>query len=159
MNSEAHAIVFWLRGTAIAACCVVCICLASCAGSSGQSKACTPPSIATGSIQAGDDQNGESITLHPGQKLAVTLCSTYWSFQGSSNLQVLAPAGAPVESPAPFNACPVAGSGCGSVSEAFRVVKPGTAQVTASRVSCGEAMGCTSATGHYQLTVKVTVGS
>jgi hypothetical protein len=92
------------------------------------------------------------MTLHPGQTLTVTLCSTYWSLQGTSNPQVLVPVGAPVTSPR--NGCPV-GSGCGTVAEAFRAVGLGTAQVTASRSSCGEAMGCTSATGTYRLTVTV----
>jgi hypothetical protein len=111
------------------------------------------------SIRAGDDQNGKSITLQPGQTLLVMLSSTYWSFQGSSNPQVLAAVGAPTASPAPRSTCPVIGTGCGTVSEMFRAVAAGTVQVTASRVSCGEAMGCTSATANYQVTVHVADAS
>jgi hypothetical protein len=127
-----------VRAPLVVACCAVWLWLASCG-------------TTTGGIQAGDSQNGKSITLHAGQTLVVTLASTYWSFQGSSDSRVLSPIGAPVTTPA---SCPP-GMGCGTVSQAFRAVGPGTAQITASRVSCGEAIGCTGATGHYQLTVQV----
>jgi hypothetical protein len=100
-----------------------------------------------------------SLTLPAGQTLLVTLASTYWSFQGSSNPQVLVSLGGPVVSPAPMGTCPVAGSGCGTISQEFRAVAPGTAQVTASRVSCGEASRCVGASGRYQLTVEVTATS
>lgn len=147
MNSGRRAMAFWRRGAAVAACFAVCVCLASCGWSA--------PSGQPASFRAGDDQNGTSMTLHPGQTLLVTLASTYWSFQGSSDTQVLAPVGAPVISPA---SCPP-GGGCGTVAQEFRAVGSGTAQVTASRVTCGEAMRCVGASGQYQLTVTVTVAS
>jgi hypothetical protein len=125
------------------ACCAIGMCLASCGLSSGG----TPVNY-----QAGDDQNGHALTLHPGQTLLVTLASTYWTFEGSSDPQVLAAVGTPAVAPA---TCGVAGSGCGTVSQEFRALEPGTAQVTASRVSCGEAMACTGASGHYLLSVQV----
>ncbi|HEX5546267.1 MAG TPA: hypothetical protein VFX24_02600 [Ktedonobacterales bacterium] len=124
------------------------VCLASCAlpwqGSPSPSS----------NIQAGDNQNGKSVTLHPGQTLLVTLGSTYWTIQGSSDSRVLAPAGKVVTSPESCSAPP--GSGCGTVSQEFRAASSGTAQVTASRVSCGEAMRCIGPAGQYQLTVQVT---
>jgi hypothetical protein len=78
--------------------------------------------------------------MHPGQTLLVTLGSTYWTIQGSSDSQVLAPLGAAVTTPQSCSAPP--GSGI--------------ALVSASRVSCGEAMRCVGPAGHYQLTVQVT---
>lgn len=147
MNSEIRATAFWLRGAAVAACCAVCMCLASCGW--------LAPSGQPVNFRAGDDQNGTSMTLHPGQTLLVTLSSTYWSFQGSSDAQVLAPVGAPVASP---GSCPP-GVGCGTVAQEFRAVGTGTAHVAASRVSCGEAMRCVGASGQYELTVKVTAAS
>jgi hypothetical protein len=142
-----------LRVAGVILLCAVCVGLMSCVerGASGG----TTSSNMTFGVLAGDDQNGQSITLHPGQTLLVTLASTYWSIAGSSNANVLAAIGAPTTSPAPTGTCPVAGSGCGVVSETFRAVAVGTAQVTASRVSCGEAMRCTGANGHYQVTVHV----
>jgi hypothetical protein len=86
--------------------------------------------------------------------LLVTLGSTYWTIQGSSDSRVLAPAGKVVTSPESCSAPP--GSGCGTVSQEFRAASSGTAQVTASRVSCGEAMRCIGPAGQYQLTVQVT---
>ena len=138
----------------VAAYCAACLCLASCGQPVGTLS--TRPSV---TIRAADAQNGTSMTLHVGQTLLVTLASTYWSFQGSSNPQVLVVVGGPVVSPAPFATCPVAGSGCGTASQEFRAVAPGTAQVTASRVSCGEALRCGGASGHYQLAVVVTATS
>jgi len=137
--------------TLVVLCCAVCLCLASCGQSLG-----TPASSPAVNVRAADAQNGSSLTLRAGQTLLVTLASTYWSFQGTSNPQVLVPVGGPVVSPAPSPTCPVAGSGCGTVAQEFRAVAPGTAQVTASRVSCGEALRCGDAAGHYRLTVEVT---
>ena len=147
MNSGVPALAFRLRAAAVAAGCVVSICLASC----GLPWISAP----AGTIQAGDTQNGKSVMLRPGQTLTVMLSSTYWTFQGSSNLQVLAPVGASVPSP---GSCPP-GVGCGTITQEFRAVGPGTAQVTASRVSCGEAMRCIGSAGQYQLTVQVSASS
>jgi hypothetical protein len=109
----------------------------------------------TANVRAGDDQNGRTISLQAGQTLLVTLSSTYWSFQGSSNPQVLAPVGTATASPVPKSTCPGPGSVCGTVAQVFHALAPGTAQVTATRVSCGEALRCTGDSGLYQLTVQV----
>jgi len=152
MSRKVSVVACWL---CVAACSV--LCLASC-GVGNDQTTCTTPSSTAQHIQAGDDQNGQSMTLHLGQTLTVTLCSTYWSFQGSSNPRVLALVGEAVVSPAPQSVCPVAGTGCGTVVQKFRAVGPGTAQVTASRVSCGEAMRCGGAAGSYKLAVTVVLG-
>jgi hypothetical protein len=149
---------FWLRGVVIASCCVAGMCLVSCEAVAGHGPGGTTPSGGAGGIHAGYDQNGTSITLHPGQTLIVTLPTTYWTIQGSSNPQALAPVGAPIASLAPKDSCTF--GGClalqGSTIETFRAVGPGVALVTASRVTCGEAMGCVGSAGRYQLTVTVT---
>lgn len=152
MYSEVSARGFWRRAMAGATFGIVgimcLVCLASCAlpwqGSPSPSN----------DIRAGDNQNGKSVTMHPGQTLLVTLGSTYWTIQGSSDSQVLAPVDKAVTTPQSCSAPP--GSGCGTVSQEFRAVRAGTAQVTASRVSCGEAMRCVGPAGQYQLTVQVT---
>ena len=152
MNSGVSARAFWPRavaGSTHGIVCIIClVCLAGCA-LPWQGTPSRPSDI-----QAGDNQNGTSITMHPGQTLLVTLGSTYWTIQGSSDSQVLAPVGAAVTSPESCGAPP--GSGCGTVSQEFRAAGSGTAQVTASRVSCGEAMRCVGSAGQYQLTVQVT---
>ena len=155
MKSDVSARAFWRRAVAGATYGIVgimcLVCLASCAlpwqGMSSTSS----------DMKAGDSQNGKSVTMRPGQTLLVTLGSTYWTIQGSSDSQVLAPVDKAVTSPQSCSAPP--GSGCGTVSQEFRAVSPGTAQVTASRVSCGEAMRCVGPAGQYQLTVQVTAAS
>src|SRR5258706_10516416 len=107
MNSGTRVAALWPRGAAVVAycaTCVLCVCLATCGRPVGGGSTSV-------SYRAGDDQNGKTITMQPGQTLLVTLASTYWSFQGSSNPQVLAPVGTPTVSPAPVSTCPVAGSG------------------------------------------------
>jgi hypothetical protein len=150
MRSQSLVMTLRPRTAPVLLCCLVCLSLASCVGLPGGTS--TP----SADIQAGNAQNGKSITLHTGQTLLVTLSSTYWSIQGSSDQQVLAVVGEPVVSPAPWSTCPVAGSGCGTVAQMFRAVAAGTAEVSASRVSCGEAMRCGPAAGQYRLNVAVT---
>lgn len=167
MKHEARTFVFWLRRVACAAFCVIYMSLVSCSGLSGvgtdspngQPTPSPTPDACAGSRCVGYDQNGQTLTLHSGDTLTVVLPATTWSIQGSSNSQVLAQVGSAVVSPAPFNKTTCPFGGCGTVTARFRAVSPGTAQVSASRNSCGEAMGCTSATGTYRLTVVVRATS
>src|SRR5215467_6253560 len=122
MRSQTQVKALWPRTAPVVLCCLICLCLASCAGPPAGSS--TPST----DIQAGNAQNGKSITVHPGQTLLVILSSTYWTIQGSSNPQVLVLVGEPVVSPAPRSTCPVAGSGCGTVAQKFRSLKPGEAE-------------------------------
>ena len=151
MNSGISTRAICPRAAGVGACGLVCLCLlfVMCLASCALPWQGTPSS----DIQAGDNQNGTSITMHPGQTLLVTLGSTYWTIQGSSNSLVLAPVGDAVTSPESCSAPP--GSGCGTVSQEFRAVTSGASRVTASRVSCGEAMRCVGPAGQYELTVQV----
>lgn len=103
---------------------------------------------------AGDSDNGRTFQLHVGDRLEVRLGSTYWTVKGSSNPGVLVAEGPMVVSPSPSGCVP--GGGCGTVAVTFDVVGAGTADVTASRTSCGEAMGCTGSEGSYRITVVAT---
>lgn len=100
---------------------------------------------------AGDADNGTTLDLHVGERLAVTLHSTYWTINGSSNPHVLTAEGPEAVTPAPGGCVP--GGGCGTVTMIFDVIGIGSADVTASRVSCGEAMLCTGNQGSYKITV------
>ncbi|HYW25553.1 MAG TPA: hypothetical protein VE953_15395 [Terriglobales bacterium] len=99
-----------------------------------------------------DADNGRTVTVGPGGELVVTLGSTYWTFQGSSNPAVLRQVGQPVASP---GSCPP-GVGCGQVSATFIAGQAGRADVTASRSSCGEALSCTGGAGSYRVSVVVS---
>lgn len=102
---------------------------------------------------ASDADNGRTITLHRGDRLTVTLHSTYWSIRGSSAPAVLHEKGAPASHPTPARCVP--GQGCGTVTATFDAVRRGTADVTAARTTCGEAMQCAPAQRDYVLHVVV----
>jgi hypothetical protein len=106
----------------------------------------------TGTITVADANNGQTVTLRAGSHLRVVLSSTYWEVQASSNPSALRSEGSPVTSPSP--GC-IPGAGCGTVAATFTALAPGNATVVATRTSCGEAMLCQGAAGHYQIEVVV----
>ena len=104
-------------------------------------------------VRAGERQNNKTVTLKKGQRLQVVLHSTYWQFHGSSDGAVLTLIGRPRARPR-LTGC-VPGAGCGTVTSVYLAASAGTADVTASRTSCGEALGCTPAASRYTLHVRV----
>jgi len=93
------------------------------------------------------------VRVHLGDHVRVILDSTYWTFGPASNpavLRSLGPAHVTTRS-----GC-VPGQGCGTVTDLFNAVAPGTTTIIATRSSCGEAMGCTAESGTYRVTVRVT---
>jgi hypothetical protein len=103
-------------------------------------------------IVATDLDNGKTFELHVGNRLEVNLNSTYWTIHESSDVTVLKLAGPMAISPRP--GC-VPGAGCGLAIASFDAVGSGSADVTASRTSCGEAMRCVGNAGSYRLAVVV----
>jgi hypothetical protein len=104
-------------------------------------------------VVATDSDNGKTFDLHVGDRLELKLASTYWNINESSDLSVLRLAGPPAISPQP-NGC-VPGAGCGFAIASFDAVGKGSADVTASRTSCGEAMRCVGNAGTYRVSVVV----
>lgn len=82
------------------------------------------------------------------------LHNTYWQVQGSSDPAVLAMVSGPVTSGAGPIAC-IPGTGCGTVTAVFRATSPGSATMTASRTSCGEALQCVGGAGSFEITIVV----
>jgi hypothetical protein len=106
-------------------------------------------------VVATEADNGRTVVVAVGQRLVVELHSTYWSLDRPAPASVLWPDGpVGVRASPPGVGC-VPGGGCGTVSQAFLAVGPGTATIIAGRTSCGEAMGCTGDQGRYALTVIV----
>ncbi|HKD87677.1 MAG TPA: hypothetical protein VKB62_04040 [Streptosporangiaceae bacterium] len=105
------------------------------------------------SVTVTDRGKGETLRLRPGEVLRIVLASTYWRFHGSPDTAVLHPVGTPEIRPKPSGCVP--GGGCGTVTATYRAGAAGRAQVVATRTSCGEAMGCTAASGRYVLYVIV----
>lgn len=115
----------------------------------------TPPPVtvtSSGDMTATDAANGQTISIGLGHTLTVTLNSTYWTFNGSSDPSVLQQAGQPTYK---GTSC-VPGGGCGTASLQFKALAPGTAVVTATRTSCGEALACGPDQSRYSITVMVT---
>jgi len=107
----------------------------------------------SGLVDATDGDNGKTIAIHVGQAIRVNLASTYWQFQPVSSSAVLALSGTPRITPT--HTC-VPGEGCGSAIATYTAAAVGTATIIATRSSCGEAQGCTPASGTFTLHVTVT---
>jgi hypothetical protein len=114
----------------------------------------TPPTNGPRTLVVGDQDNGHAVSVRAGERLQLVLTSTYWRVDGSSDPNVLRPAGQPAVSPQVTGCVP--GAGCGTVTALFDAVAPGRADVSAKRTSCGEALSCTGNLGFYRVTVMVT---
>jgi hypothetical protein len=103
-----------------------------------------------------DGAGNHTATVTVGQWLEVVLGSTYWTVAGSSRPAVLRQDGASVSMARPAS-CPKVppGMGCIPIRTDFTALKPGTAVITASRISCGEAMECAPNQRNFTLTVTV----
>ena len=104
--------------------------------------------------QVTDTDNGHTLWVHVGSELKLILHNTYWQIAGSSSTAVLAPLGAAVYSGAGMISC-IPGSGCGTVTQAFRAAGLGQATLTASRTTCGEVLQCTGTAGSFKVTIIV----
>jgi hypothetical protein len=102
-------------------------------------------------IELGFAANDHTVSAHPGDVITVRLDSTYWKFQPVTGGVLTR--GTFVSRPMHGHIVP--GSGAGAVVATFRVLKAGTAQVSAARQSCGEAMRCVGGQGSFTMTVVV----
>ena len=93
--------------------------------------------------------------MRPGDTLVVTLASTYWTVQPASDPAVIDEMGSALIVPR-IGGC-VPGGGCGTVTATFVAHTHGTALLTATRTTCGEALLCQGGAGRFSLTVTVTV--
>ena len=95
--------------------------------------------------------SGKTVALQVGGRLHVVLDSTFWTFDrpapGPLKLDGSSTGGAGL--------CQPPGTGCGWTFADFTGVSAGTAVVTASRVSCGEAKRCVGDQGRFSLKVVV----
>jgi hypothetical protein len=125
---------------------------------SSDSQAGTPAPVHSSSavdravVTVDEHANDTTVRVVAGVDVVLTLHSTYWMDFGSSRPAVVREDGQPGVQP---SHC-IPGGGCGQVRVRFTAVQPGTAVVEASRVSCGEALACGSANGHYRVTIIVT---
>jgi hypothetical protein len=106
-------------------------------------------------VKVDDSKNGQSVQVHVGDTVKFTLGSTYWTFDASSDPLVLKELGDQVVTPDPMGSC-LPGMGCGITTAWYKALSEGSATVSASRVSCGEALRCVGNQGVYRVTVLVS---
>ncbi|WP_405883831.1 hypothetical protein OG762_38025 [Streptomyces sp. NBC_01136] len=116
------------------------------------SASSAPSESATRSVVLDERARGTTVRVTTGTLVVVRLHSAYWSTPAGSDPRVLTPVGGGTTDTA---TCPP-GRGCGISSARFTALRPGTAQITAGRDSCGEAMRCPPGQGRYDVTVTVT---
>jgi hypothetical protein len=90
--------------------------------------------------------------------VVLVLHSTYWQFDPTAATSAVAPTGGPQVAPGAGCGPTVPGSGCGTVTLNLRAAHAGTTAISASRVSCGEALRCTSDQSHFVVTLTVAAG-
>ena len=104
----------------------------------------------------GIEHNGGLLDLRRGQEVEVALDSTYWQLSVSPAGGPLSVVSAQVVPGGPGCAYTIPGSGCGVARLVARAVSDGTATVSGSRTTCGEALRCGPGQGSYELRVVVT---
>ena len=101
-----------------------------------------------------ESDNGKSRVIPLGSKVSLVLHSTYWEIQGSSDSSVMAQKGDSVLVPDSISKS-VPGSGAGTITTEFQAIWPGTADIVATRVTCGEALRCSPENSLFNVTVVV----
>lgn len=121
---------------------------------SGAPSSIRSTSSTSSTMSVSERDNGRVLRLARGGEIVLTLASTYWHIDAVHPSTVLR-ADLPTTHPrsAPGHCMP--GQGCGVVTAHFHAVAAGTATITASRSSCGEALRCTPAQSSYRLTITV----
>lgn len=101
--------------------------------------------------------SGQTVALHVGDRLVVTLTSTYWQPQAPQPSGVLRVISSRTVGVPPSSKTCVPGQGCGTVTVIYQAAKPGHALMRATRTICGEAMRCvTPSSKLFTVTVNVS---
>jgi hypothetical protein len=120
------------------------------ANSTSATAAGSSPSTSV-SVLLADRDNGKTVAVRVGQRLVVTLSSSYWTFDEPSSAVL-----ALIEHHTPATPASCApGSGCGGTEASFAARAAGAASITAHRTVCGEALQC--GADQRTFTVRVTV--
>jgi len=106
-------------------------------------------------VQVDETNNGQAVTLQPGDHLTVVLHSTYWKFNPPSDPAVVSATGDPVYAGGGPRCGGPPGSGCGTATAHYTAGHAGAAVVSAGRTTCGEALRCTPAQSRWSVKVNV----
>ncbi len=102
-----------------------------------------------------DDANGRTVHVGVGDRVELILSSDYWHVHGSSSDAVLTQDGPVRYLPRPRSCPDIPGLGCVPVQTTFTALARGTAVITASRQTCGEALRCQPPQRHFTVAVVV----
>jgi hypothetical protein len=102
-----------------------------------------------------DRANGTTVRVQVGDHVELIMSSGYWQVHGSSSDVVLAQDGGTKSLPRPKNCPPIPGLGCIPFEIMFTARAKGTAVITASRQTCGEALKCQPPQRHFRVTIVV----
>ena len=97
--------------------------------------------------------NHATVNVVVGRDVELLLHSSYWMNFGSSRPAIVRVDGAPRVLPTPSHCVP--GGGCNPVLARFTAASLGTAVLSASRTSCGEALACGPANSHFSVMIRV----
>ena len=118
------------------------------------STASATPAGPTSTTELGEADSGRTLALSVGATVKLVLHNIYWTVHDSPDPAVLIMVGRPLYSVAGAVKC-IPGAGCGTVTATFKAMAPGSALISASRTSCGEALQCTGGAGVFEVTVVV----
>jgi hypothetical protein len=127
--------------------------VAGCASSPG-SAGSRPTGPAHPAVVLDEHANQSTVRVVLGNRVELLLHSSYWTNFGSSRSAVVRADGPVRIMPTTLKCVP--GGGCNPVQATFTAVTVGTAVLSASRTSCGEALRCGPANSHYHVTIVVT---
>jgi hypothetical protein len=116
--------------------------------------ASAPTSPDDPAIVLDEHANSSTVQVVVGRRVELLLHSSYWTDFGSSRSAVVRADG-PVRTLPTAQRC-VPGGGCHPVLATFMAETAGTAVLSASRTSCGEALRCGPGNSHYHVTIVVT---
>jgi len=102
-----------------------------------------------------DSANGKTVHVGVGDRLELILPGSYWNLHGSSPEAVMAQDGPARYLPRPPSCPDIPGLGCSPTTATFTARARGTAVITASRTTCGEALRCQPPQRRFTLTVVV----
>lgn len=107
------------------------------------------PAHAASTVTVGDADKGKTVTAHPGEVIAVTLGSTAWTIDAAKGAAVTTQGEQTTAVTRPGPGAP------GTTTRHYLAVATGTATISASRQSCGEALKCTPAQAAFSVTINV----
>jgi len=102
-----------------------------------------------------DDSNGKTVHVAVGAHVKLIMSSDYWRVHGSSSSAVVVQTGRAHMLPRPKNCPKIPGLGCVPFETTFTALAKGTAVITASRQTCGEALACQPPQEHFRVTIVV----